>query len=440
MVTSLVLYNYLKSFNSGIFKFRIPLSYSWLVFRILSGHIMVGFSNKLARLYSTFKFIRVEILKYNDLVLFFIHYYIGRLVMRDRISIIVAGAIVGILAVVLVMQGNPANMGFCIACFLRDISGALGLHRAAVVQFIRPEIIGLVAGAFVTALYVKEFKATGGSSPVLRFMLGMLMMAGALIFLGCPLRMVLRLAGGDWNALVALPGYVLGVWFGTLFLRRGYTLGRSYEQAPVSGYAAPFLAIVLLILLVVAPAFIFFSEEGPGSMSAPLALTLGAGLLVGILAQRTRLCTMGAIRDLILFKDFHLFLGFAAIFVLALIGNLITGSFIPGFEGQPVAHVSSLWNFLGMTVVGLAAVLAGGCPMRQLILSGEGQGDALITVFGMIAGAAFMHNFGLAGSPAGVSPAGQWIVIISLVILFIIGAGNIQNIKAAKTAERAKAS
>ncbi len=360
--------------------------------------------------------------------------------MRDRLFIIIAGAVVGLLAVILVLQGNPANMGFCIACFIRDISGGLGLHRAGVVQYLRPEIIGLVLGAFVTALYMREFKATGGSSPVLRFALGMLMMAGALIFLGCPLRMVLRMAGGDWNAFVAFPGYVLGVWLGTLFLRRGFTLGRSQEQAPVNGYSGPFIALVLLILLVTAPAFIFFSEEGPGSMYAPLALTLGAGLVVGILAQRTRLCTMGAIRDLILFKDYHLFLGFAAIFVVALIGNLFTGQFIPGFAEQPVAHLDGVWNFSGMTVVGLAAVLAGGCPMRQLILTGEGQSDALITVLGMGGGAAFMHNFGLAGSPAGVSPAGQWIVIISLGILFIIGAANIKMLATNKSIKRAKAS
>ncbi len=352
--------------------------------------------------------------------------------MRDRLFIIIAGVAVGLLAVVLVLQGNPANMGFCIACFIRDIAGGLGLHRAAVVQYLRPEVIGLVLGAFVTAFYVREFKSIGGSSPVLRFVLGMLMMAGALIFLGCPLRMVLRLAGGDWNALVGLPGYVFGIWFGTIFLRKGYTLGRSFEQTPITGYAGPFLALVLLIFLIVAPAYIFFSEEGPGSMAAPVALSLGAGLTVGILAQRTRLCTMGAIRDLILFKDYHLFLGFTAIFVVALFGNILTGQFMPGMEGQPVSHTDGIWNFLGLSVVGFAAVLAGGCPLRQLILSGEGQGDALITVFGMIAGAAFMHNFGLAGSPAGVTPAGQWTVVISLVILFVIGAGGIKLHSATK--------
>ena len=351
--------------------------------------------------------------------------------MREKIWIIAAGVVVGLLAVILVSKGNPANMGFCIACFLRDIAGGLGLHRAAVVQYIRPEIIGLVLGAFAAALAAGDFKSTAGSSPVLRFILGMLMMAGALTFLGCPLRMLLRLAGGDWNALAALPGYVAGVWAGTFFLRKGYTLGRSQAQPALNGYAGPLTAVLWLGLLITAPAFIFFSTEGPGSMYAPLWIALGAGLLAGVLAQRTRLCTMGAIRDLVLFKDCHLFLGFAAIFVIALAGNLVTGMFNPGFEGMPVAHTDGIWNFLGMSVVGLAAVLAGGCPMRQLILSGEGQGDALITVFGMIAGAAFMHNFGLAGSPAGVVPAGQLATLLSLFLLVIIGAGVIVKRKTA---------
>ena len=46
------------------------------------------------------------------------------------------GLLIGVLAAVLVKLGNPGNMGFCIACFIRDIAGALGLHRAAIVQYI----------------------------------------------------------------------------------------------------------------------------------------------------------------------------------------------------------------------------------------------------------------------------------------------------------------
>ena len=51
-----------------------------------------------------------------------------------KVLIILAGLVMGILAALLVKWGNPANMGICVACFMRDIAGALGLHRAAVVQ------------------------------------------------------------------------------------------------------------------------------------------------------------------------------------------------------------------------------------------------------------------------------------------------------------------
>ena len=114
--------------------------------------------------------------------------------MKEKRNIILAGGIVGLLSVILVYFGNPKNMGACIACFLRDTAGAVGLHRAEVVQYIRPEIIGIILGAFIIALCTKEFKVKGGSSPFLRFILGAIVMIGALVFLGCPLRMVLRLS------------------------------------------------------------------------------------------------------------------------------------------------------------------------------------------------------------------------------------------------------
>jgi len=92
-------------------------------------------------------------------------------VKRERIQIVIAGLIIGVIASLLVFFGNPSNMGFCIACFLRDTAGGLGLHRAAAVQYIRPEIIGLVLGSFGVALVKKEFSAKGGSAPVTRFVL-----------------------------------------------------------------------------------------------------------------------------------------------------------------------------------------------------------------------------------------------------------------------------
>ena len=86
---------------------------------------------------------------------------------KVHLGVIAAGAAVGLAALILTALGNPANMGFCIACFLRDISGACGLHSAAKVQYVRPEIIGLVLSAFIMSVASKEFKARAGSPPAL---------------------------------------------------------------------------------------------------------------------------------------------------------------------------------------------------------------------------------------------------------------------------------
>lgn len=355
----------------------------------------------------------------------------------SRWGIISAGLAIGILAPLLVKLGNPGNMGICVACFERDIAGALGLHRTATVQYLRPEIIGFVLGSLLAAYVFKEFRARAGSAPIVRFVLGAFAMIGALAFLGCPWRATLRLAGGDLNALLGIAGLVVGIGIGTAFLKSGYTLGRATKTHTTVGWIMPAIMAGLLVLAVLQPVFaeagpIFASAKGPGSQHAALLISLGVGLLVGFLAQRTRFCTMGAVRDVFVMRDVHLLSGVVALLVAAFITNLILGQFTLGFVGQPTAHSNHLWNVLGMVLSGLAFALAGGCPGRQLILSGEGDGDAAVFVLGMITGAAFAHNFALAASPdsvtngvvttGGVGPAGMVAVILGLVVCLVIGA------------------
>ena len=136
---------------------------------------------------------------------------------------------------------------------------------------------------------------------------------------------------------------------------------------------------------------------------------------------------MGAFRDLFLFRYTHLFLGVTAMFSTALIGNLIFGGFHPGFEGQPIAHTDSLWNFGGMVTAGLAFALAGGCPGRQLFLAGEGDSDAGIFALGMLVGAAMAHNLGTASSGTGIGMYGAHATIIGFVICLIIGFAHIKR-------------
>ncbi|NLF79833.1 MAG: YedE-related selenium metabolism membrane protein, partial [Clostridia bacterium] len=336
-------------------------------------------------------------------------------------------------APILVALGNPGNMGICVACHTRDIAGALGLHRAAVVQYIRPEIIGLVLGAVIAAIASREFLPRGGSAPVTRFVLGAMVMVAALVFLGCPLRMILRIAGGDLNAVIGLIGFAAGIGSGVFFLNRGYSLKRTYQLPRLEGAWMPAIHIGLLVLLLAAPAFIFFSQSGPGSMRAPIWLALIAGLIVGVLAQRSRLCMVGGIRDVILFKDWTLLIGFLCILVAALVANAAFGFFHLGFTGQPIAHNDGLWNFLAMAAVGLGSVMLGGCPLRQLILSGEGNADSAVTVFGYFVGAAIAHNFKLASSATvindgivsgGPTVAGKIATAAIFVALVIIAAIN----------------
>lgn len=337
-----------------------------------------------------------------------------------RGGMIFSGLLVGVLAVFLVLMGNPANMGVCIACFYRDVAGALGLHSAATVQYMRPEILGILLGAFLTSLIAKEFRPQGGSSTILRFFLGVMVMFGALVFLGCPLRMILRLGGGDLNALVALFGFIAGIFTGIFFLKNGFTLGRAYSQTASNGFVLPFIFFIFLILAG-GTAILRASTEGPGSMNAPFLISLVVGLGVGFLAQRTRLCIAGGIRDAFLIRDYHLVSGFLAILIGTLIMNLIFGKFKLGFVEQPIAHTSHLWNFLGLYVVGLGSIFLGGCPLRQTVLAGHGNIDSAVTIVGFIVGAALAHNFSIAASPQGVGAAGQYMVVVAIILLFIIG-------------------
>lgn len=354
----------------------------------------------------------------------------------SKSKLILAGGICGLVAATLAFLGNPANMAFCIACFIRDTAGALGFHGAAAVQYARPEIIGLVCGSLIIALITKEYRSTAGSSPMIRFVLGMVIMIGALVFLGCPLRMVIRMSAGDLNAWIALIGFALGVGTGVIALKKGFSLGRAYPTQKESGFVLPIITVGILIAAV-ATTLLKSSESGPGSMHAPLIASLAGGLVFGVFAQRSRMCFAGSLRDVFLMKDFTNISVIGSLFVVMLIYNVASSKFTLGFNTPGViAHSEFIWNILGMYAVGFAAVLAGGCPLRQLILAGQGSSDAGVTVLGMFVAAALCHNFGLAASGtaknvetgeivAGAVPmAGKIACIICIIVCFIIAFTN----------------
>lgn len=353
--------------------------------------------------------------------------------LNSKKGIFVLGIAAGLVAVMLAATGNPKNMAICVACFIRDIAGSMKWHNAAPVQYFRPEIVGIIVGALAISIFTGEYKSTSSSvsSLMLRFAGGIAMVIGALVFLGCSTRMVLRMAAGDISAYVGLAGLALGVGTGILFLKKGYSLGKKEEIRKETGYVFPLILVILLVLSVTTTFFVA-SSKGPGSIHAPFMISLIGGILFGILAQRTRMCFTGSFRNLFFMKNFEMITPIFGMFLVVLVYNIATGQFKIAPYG-PIAHPQTIWNILGMYVVGLAGTLLGGCPLRQLVLAGQGSIDSVSAVLGMFVGAAMAHNFKLAASAAAKAtekaPAaaggpginGQIAIFVCIAVLLIIG-------------------
>ena len=346
-----------------------------------------------------------------------------------------AAAVLGGAAVALARLGNPPNMGICTACFLRDTAGGLGLFPGpAGIRYLRPEIPGLLLGATAAAFFFREFRArSGGGGAWVRFFLGACFMVGALVFLGCPIRLAERIASGDWTSGAwGLLGLGTGGAAGALCLRRGFRVegqGPSRSAFPAAGYAAPLLGLALLVWLVWEAAV----SAPPAAAHAPVAWALGLAFAAGFGVQRARLCTVGWMRDSLLHGDHRLLVSYGTLLLVLFTGAVLVDRLIPGpaplFRPGAVrlAHGEHLWNFLGMFLAGLSGVLMGGCPLRQLAAAGEGNGAAGFALLGLLAGAVLCHHLGLAArpavhaSPGGPATAGQAAVLAGIVLCLALG-------------------
>lgn len=346
------------------------------------------------------------------------------------VKFILTGAFIGLAGVILSFLGNPPNTGFCVSCFMENIAGSLGLHGNIRMQYIRPEIIGFVLGSFFISIYKKEFSATAGSSPLLKFFVGILLIVGCSVFMGCPIKMVFRISAGDLTALLGLAGLAAGVYIGLKFIEGGFSLGKPVRLPAGNAFLIPALMFFFLMFLLWKPAFISLSSKGAGAQYAPLYISLFAGLVAGALAQRSGFCITGGIARLFLWgpkevkgcpKSTGLLMGIVSFFMIALFASIITGQFSLGWNGQPSSNESHVWNFLGMLLVGFGSVLIKGCPFRQLVLAGQGDGDAGAAVLGMLAGGALVQNWRLGGNPAGTPYEGQIAVLTGICVLFVVG-------------------
>ncbi len=334
---------------------------------------------------------------------------------KNKISwnplLIITGAVMGVSFSLLVKLGNPPNMGICVVCFIRDVAGGIALHSLKNLSYIRPEFVGFIIGAATSALFFREFRPQGASQPVIRFLIGIIIGFNALIFLGCPIRMFGRLGGGDWTALGGLAGIAVSVIIFNILVNSGFRMEKSKEIKPAAGWIMPVLGAILLVLCLAN--FRNLGAEHKGH--APLLASLLFGLILGILGQRSRFCSIGGTTDLIAIRNFNQVQGTAAFLVFLIIMNLVLNQFNPG--KHPVAHTLHLWNFLSMLVVGIGSLVIGGCPFKQTIMASQGNLDASLSVIGMFIGVSFGHALGFLASPADVPFGGRITVLASILIL-----------------------
>lgn len=342
---------------------------------------------------------------------------------RDRHLwlVVASGLAAGLCGVWLSLLGNPENSGICVSCFFENSAGALGLHDNERMQYLRPELLGFFFGALGSAALSGEFRSRGGSAPLPRLFAGVLLIVGGAVFIGCPIKLVLRLTAGDLSAVGGVVGLVAGVWLGLRGLRHGVALGRPAEQRLGSALAIPFLFLLLLVFMLAKPGFLLEASHGSAARHAPPQAAFAIAVGLGALAQRSRFCITGGVRDAFLLgRRSPLFWGLLAFIGGALLLNLTSGRFHGGFYGQPGSHVELMWSTLGMLLVGWVSTLIGGCPFRQLIKAGEGDGDAGLVVIGMFLGGGVVQSWGIAATASGVAVAGKLAVLIGLALTILV--------------------
>ncbi|HJJ48698.1 MAG TPA: YeeE/YedE thiosulfate transporter family protein [Methanocorpusculum sp.] len=143
--------------------------------------------------------------------------------------------------------------------------------------------------------------------------------------------------------------------------------------------------------------------------------TLVLGLIIGWLGQRTGFCSIGGIRDFILFRQTRLLKGFIALIVSAFVFYLLGWLLCPaaygdfffvinkGFAaigGAPAGisiTATVICMIVGGIVVGILGTLLGGCPLRQLVMTSEGNVKSGFFFIGLLIGAVVFSAFFVGG-------------------------------------------
>ena len=127
-------------------------------------------------------------------------------------------------------------------------------------------------------------------------------------------------------------------------------------------------------------------------MTAAVA-TLVIGIILGFLGQRSRMCSVGAIRDFILVRDTYLLKGFIAFGLTAWFAFSVAGY----VAGEPTGGSANsdatavMITILAGVGFGFVSTLANGCPFRQHVLAAQGVTSSITYLLGFFVGVGIFH-------------------------------------------------
>ena len=150
---------------------------------------------------------------------------------KFHVSALVFGIVAATAAVCAQVFGSfhpPQAYGVCIVCHTRDLVNVLfsqtSWYGAAVstvaIKGLVLTTVGLLLGATFMALVNREWKLRVVENVPLAFVCGFIVMTAGLVISGCPMRLLLRSAYGDFGAFAAVFTLVAGIFLGTTLLKR----------------------------------------------------------------------------------------------------------------------------------------------------------------------------------------------------------------------------
>lgn len=350
-----------------------------------------------------------------------------KIIPKEALSLIITGFVMGAGAIALIPLGNPEYVGICMSCYLTNFAGSLGLHNNIHLQFPRPELIGILIGAYVFSLIRKQHHPRPTGEFMIRFILGFMLMVGCSVFVGCPLRAMFRLGFGDLSVLIGVAGLISGVWFGAGFEKAGFYLtGGLQDEKEKESWILPLIGLIIFIVLAMGGVGLQISKKGPGAVYAPIFISFIFGIIIGALAQKSRYCTMAGIKNFIIGRDIHLLIGIIVLFLSATLMNLMFGKYMVGFLNSPGTNTEYVWDFISMLLIGMGSVFVDGCPFRIVIRVGQGDTDAIPVLMGMMLAGGLTETLNIASGLEGTTREGKIGVLVGVLILILIGISRIQ--------------